>query len=133
MKRWIALASVAALAACSEAEAPAPEPTEEVVEVPMAVDGGPLAGSYATTDSNGGKAVWTLAEDGTFTLAADGADPVTGTYSNTPGDDGATFCADPEGDDAGETCFAISNPAEDGTWTATDPDGNVLTVSRSEG
>ena len=131
MKKWIALASMAALAACAEAEAPAPEPTEEVVEAATAIDGGPLAGAYQTTDTEGTEAMWTLAEDGTFTLETEGEDPVSGTYTNTPGDEGATFCADPDGDEAGETCFAISVPGEDGSWTATDPDGNVLTVSRN--
>lgn len=132
MRKWIALVSVAALAACAEAEAPVEEPVEEVVEAPTAVDGGPLAGTYTTVDGDGVNSTWTLAEDGTFTLASEGVDPVTGTYTNTPGEDGATFCADPDGEDAGETCFAISTPDEDGTWTATDPDGNVLTASRSE-
>jgi len=131
MKKIALIAGVLALAACAEAEAPEPEPTEEVAEAPMAIDGGPLAGSYSTTDSEGTASVWTLAEDGTFTLVTEGMDPVTGTYTNTPGENGATFCADPEGEEAGETCFAISVPAEDGSWTATDPDGNVLNVSRS--
>ena len=135
MKILYAMVATVALAACSQAEAPEEEAaTEEVVaEVPMAVDGGTLAGTYNTVDGDGGNAVWTLADDGTFTLAAEGADPVAGTYTNTPNEDGsATFCADPDGDEAGETCFAISNPNSDGGWTATDPDGNVLTVSRGE-
>ena len=130
MRKLIALAGIAALAACQQAEAPAEEAMEEVAEAPTGIDGGPLAGTYNTVGADGAAATWTLAEDGTFTLAADGADPVSGTYTNTPGDEGATFCADPEGDEAGETCFAISVPAEDGSWTATDPDGNVLTVTR---
>ena len=136
MRMLIAFAVTGLLAACSQAEAPDAEPAEEATAeaaVPMAVDGGPLAGSYKTVDADGGNALWTLNEDGTFTLAADGADPVSGTYTNTPADDGsATFCADPEGEEAGETCFAISNPASEGGWTATDPDGNVLTVTRAE-
>lgn len=133
MKKLIALASVITLAACQQAEAPAPEPTEEAAAVPLAIDGGPLAGTYNSVDAEGAKAVWTLADDGTFSLAAEGADPVTGTYTNTPNDDGATFCADPAGDDTPEACWAIGKPAEDGSWTATAEDGIVLTVSRSEG
>lgn len=132
MKNFAIIAAVGMVAACSQSEAPAPEPTEEAAAAPLAIDGGPLAGSYASTDADGNTAVWTLAEDGTFTLAAEGVDPVTGTYTNTPKDDGtATFCADPEGDDAGETCYAISAPGEDGSWTATDPDGKVQTVKRA--
>jgi len=133
MKQIVMIAAIGALAACSEAEAPAPEPTDTATAAaPLAIDGGPLAGSYSTTDAEGGEAVWTLAEDGTFTLVAEGVDPVAGTYTNTPNEDGtAKFCADPEGDEAGETCYAISVPGEDGSWTATDPDGNVLTVKRA--
>ena len=132
MKKWIALAGIAALAACQQAEAPAPEAAEEAADTPMAIDGGPLAGTYNAVDSEGTTAVWTLAEDGTFTLAAEGADPVAGTYTNTPNDDGATFCADPEGDDTPEACWAIGKPGEDGSWTATAEDGSVLTITRGE-
>lgn len=132
MRLFIALASATALAACSQAEAPESEAEEPAAEAPSAVDGGPLAGAYTTTDASGTEAVWTLAEDGTFTLETEGEDTVSGTYTNEDGDDGSTFCADPEGDEAGETCFAISVPGEDGSWTATDPDGNVLNVSRVE-
>lgn len=136
MKKIVAYASLLALAACAQ---PAEEdvdasPDQTSVEqiTPLAVDGGPLAGAYSTVDAEGTEALWTLAEDGTFTLETDGADPVSGTYTNTDGDTGSTFCADPEGDDAGEVCFAISIPGEDGRWTATDPEGNVLQVTRAE-
>jgi len=125
-------ASILALAACSQAEAPEPVEEEAVEAAPAAVDGGPLAGSYNTVDADGQAAVWALAEDGTFTLSAEGVDPVSGTYTNTSGDEGDTFCADPEGDDAGETCWAISEPAEDGSWTATAEDGSVLNVTRAD-
>ncbi len=138
MKRLLIVASCLAIAACGEAAAPVEEEAAveevaaEVAEAPAAVDGGPLAGSYNTVDADGQSAVWTLAEDGTFTLAAEGVDPVSGTYTNTTGEDGDTFCADPEGDEAGETCWAISTPAEDGSWTATAEDGSVLTVNRAD-
>jgi len=132
MRKILISASILALAACSQAEEPAPVEEEEVVEAPAAIDGGPLAGSYNTVDADGQSAIWELAEDGTFTLTAEGVDPVTGTYSNTSGDDGDTFCADPDGDEAGETCWAISVPGEDGSWTATADDGSVLTVNRAE-
>lgn len=134
MKKLIACAGVLTLVACGQPAETEAEP-EEVVEeeaVAMAVDGGTLVGAYSTTSEDGTEAVWTLANDGTFTLETEGVDPVTGTYTNTDTETGATFCADPEGDEAGEICYDISTPAEDGTWTATDPDGNVLAVSRKE-
>lgn len=127
MKKWIALASVAALAACAEPEAPAPEPVEEeVAEAPTAIDGGPLAGSYDTVDPDGNNAKWTLFDDGTFSLAAEGVDPVTGTFTS----EDTKFCADPAGDEEGESCWTLTEPSEDGSWTATGEDGVVLTVTR---
>ena len=132
MRKILISASILALAACSQAEEPAPVEEEEVVEAPAAIDGGPLAGSYNTVDADGQSAIWELAEDGTFTLTAEGVDPVTGTYTNSSGEDGDTFCADPDGDEAGKTCWAISVPGEDGSWTATADDGSVLTVNRAD-
>lgn len=131
MKKIILAASILGLAACSQPEEAAPVEEEVAEAAPLGIDGGPLAGSYSTVDADGQSAIWELAEDGTFTLTAEGVDPVTGTYTNTSGDDGDTFCADPEGDDAGETCWAISPPGEDGSWTATAEDGSVLTVNRA--
>ncbi len=138
MKKLIACAAVIALAGCGgeaepEAETPEMEAPEQAAteDVARAIDGGPLAGTYDTVDVDGNESVWTLNDDGTFTLETAGEDPVSGTYTNVVNDDGGTFCADPEGEEAGETCFAISQPGEDGTWTATDPDGNVLKASRA--
>ncbi len=134
MRILIATASAFALAACSQAEAPEPEVEEPAAEAEAStiVDGGPLAGAYSTVSADGVEASWTLAEDGTFTLETEGEDVVTGTYRNEDGEDGSKFCADPAGDEAGEICFALSVPGDDGSWTATDPDGSVLTVTRAE-
>ncbi|WP_394727825.1 hypothetical protein [Altererythrobacter sp. GH1-8] len=133
MRKLIIVASLAALAACAQDAEPEAEPEEAVEDaVPMAVDGGTLAGAYTSTGADGTVAVWTLAEDGTFTLETEGSDPVTGTFTNTDTETGANFCADPEGEEVGEICYAISTPAEDGSWTATDPEGNVLTIARRE-
>lgn len=137
MKTIIAVAALAVLSACGGS---APEDTTEepaaaapAAEVAMAVDGKPLAGSYNSVATDGSKSVWTLADDGTFTLTADGTDPVSGKYVNTANDDGtAKFCADPDGDDAAEVCYAISAPGADGGFTSTDPEGNVFTVARAD-
>lgn len=133
MKKLIACAGVLALAACSQPAETEAEPEAPVEEpVAMAVDGGTLAGAYSSIGADGTEALWTLAADGTFTLETAGADPVTGTFTNTDTETGATFCADPAGDEVGEICYAISTPGEDGSWTATDPAGNVLAVTRKE-
>lgn len=126
MRKLLTLASVLALAACSEAEAPAPEPTEEAAMAPTAIDGGPVAATYNVVGPDGAASVWILAEDGTFTLTAEGVDPVTGTYTLV----GDVFCADPVGEDTAAICYTQAI-AEDGTWTSTDPDGAASTVTRA--
>lgn len=128
MRKTLALAGILVLAACSKAEAPAPEPTEEAAAAPTAIDGGPLAATYNVEGPDGAASVWTLAEDGTFTLTAEGVDPVTGTYTS----EGDQFCADPEGEDAGQVCYTQAIGA-DGTWTSTDPEGAVSKVVRAAG
>ena len=126
MRKTLALAGILVLAACSEAEAPAPEPTEEAAAAPTAIDGGPIAATYNVEGPDGAASVWTLAEDGTFTLTAEGVDPVTGTYTS----EGDQFCADPEGEDAGQICYTQAIGA-DGAWTSTDPEGAVSKVVRA--
>ena len=126
MRKLVVIASIAVLAACSEPEAPAPEPTEEAAAAPTAVDGGPVAGTYNVEGPDGTASVWTLAEDGTFTLTAEGVDPVTGTYTS----EGDQFCADPEGEDRPAVCYT-QTIGEDGSWTSTDPDGGVSKVVRA--
>lgn len=128
MRKAFALAAVLVLAACSKEEAPAPEPTEEAAAAPTAIDGGPIAATYNVEGPDGVASVWTLAEDGTFTLTSEGVDPVTGTYTS----EGDQFCADPEGEEAAQVCYTQAI-AEDGTWTSTDPEGAVSKVTRAAG
>ena len=139
----IATALGITLAGCSKPEAPADlEQVEENLEMagntaagPTAVDGGRVAGTFNTVDSDETEANWTLNEDSTFILAANGLDPVTGTYININSENGAVFCAKPNDADAdaGDLCWNLSPPAEDGSWTATSDDGSVLIVTRVEG
>ncbi|MFZ9396098.1 MAG: hypothetical protein ACO25F_08580 [Erythrobacter sp.] len=128
MQKIILLTSILALAACAKPaeEAPAPAAEETASAAPTAVDGGPVAGTYNVEGPDGAASVWALAEDGTFTLTAEGVDPVTGTYTS----EGDTFCADPEGEEAAEVCYKQAI-GDDGTWTSTDPDGGVSKVARA--
>lgn len=126
MHKLVAIASIVLLAACSEPEAPAPEPTEEAAAAPTAIDGGPVAATYNVEGPDGAASVWILAEDGTFTLTSEGVDPVMGTYTL----EGDLFCADPEGEDTAAVCYTQAI-GEDGTWTSTDPDGAVSKVTRA--
>lgn len=115
MKKWIALASVAALAACNQAEAPAEEVAAEPEVVAMA--GG--AGVYEVATEDGGVAQTIMLEDGTYSdKDPAGNTTETGTWKT----EGDRTCFDPEGDDP-EYCFTNGPMAEDGAFTVT-PDGS---------
>lgn len=127
MKRIVlaALGSMA-LAACQGEEAAEEAPAAE--ETAAAAWGG----TYETTNAEGESATWVFADDGTFTVTwADGTTGG-GTYTSEEG----STCLDPteaEGEeDTGSTCYAQSEPGEDGSWTSTGPDGNVVTVRAVE-
>ena len=132
-----------AITGCSKPVAPADleqvegnlDSTEAAGARPITVDGGTVAGTFNTVDIDGAEAIWTINEDGTFTLAANGLDPVTGTYININSENGAVFCAKPNDADAetGDLCWDLSHPGEDGSWTATADGGSVLVVTRVEG
>lgn len=127
MKSLIAVAACAVLAACGSApEEAAPEeaPVEEV-----AVDttvGQP--GTYEVTYSDGSVATLTSAEDGTFTVVR-GEENGKGTWANKDG----KICFDFEGEEVADRCWTSSPVAEDGTWTSTADDGEVVTVKSVEG
>jgi len=141
--RALIIATVLGLAmtGCSKPDAPADlEQVEGNLDSagiagagPITVDGGTVAGTFSTVDTDGAEAIWTMNEDGTFTLAANGLDPVTGTYINITSENGAVLCAKPDDADAGDLCWDLSRPGEDGSWTATSDDGSVLTMTRVQG
>ena len=93
-------------------------------------ESGAMIGAFSFVDDQGSEAIWTLDQDGSFTLAADGIDPVNGSYTHSETDNGARLCATPDDADAGEICWDLTSPVEDGSWTATADNGAVLTVSR---
>lgn len=120
MKKFIAIAAIAALAACAEAEAPEVEP-----EVVADMETTAAEGLYEISIADGTVVGQTqLNADGTYTDMEEGKDPVSGTWEIV---DGKT-CFDPEGDD-GATCFTDGDPAEDGSWVATGEDGESVTVT----
>lgn len=123
MKKWIAAASMVAIAACS---APAPteeaaETTEAPAEETAAIPGGP--GTYEVTYADGSVGMLTTAEDGTFSATV-GEESGTGTITEVDG----KVCFDSEGDEEGATCWTNSEVAEDGSWTSTSDDGETVTV-----
>ncbi|GAA4038954.1 hypothetical protein [Parerythrobacter jejuensis] len=125
MKKLIAIASLAALGACSQSEpSTGADPTEVVVPQPSVT-----AGTYEATNAEGAVNRAVLAEDGTYaTYGADGSATGSGSWTNV----GRRTCFDPEGDTT-EVCYTDGTPAEDGTFTATSDDGNVISVRPVEG
>jgi hypothetical protein len=104
------------LSACSKKEeAPAAAASSDAAAAAStaAAPTEPAAGDYAVFDASG-KAL------GTTTINADG------TYRIWKVKDGKT-CFDPSGKDP-EECYTSSAPAADGSFTATDTKGAVLTV-----
>lgn len=129
LSRFAAVAAIAVtLAACSK-PAPAPVATEDgavaaASEAAAAPAPTPTPGAYAVTDAKG-------KDMGTTTINADGsyADDVPG-QRRVSGivkyHDGKT-CFDPSGS-APEECFTESVRAADGSFTATNAKGEVMTV-----
>ena len=120
MKKLIALASIAALAACAEAEAPAVEEAAEEVAAPAAVG----AGTYEVTYADGSVGTMVSEDDGTFSMTI-GETTGTGTYVNQDG----KVCFDADGDEEGATCWTNSPAGEDGSFTSVSDDGDTVSVA----
>jgi hypothetical protein len=130
MKKFVLLAGVALLAACSQKEDAAAPEAAATEAMPMdagtasaAVADGIQPGKYDVVDPDGKAMVTEVMADGTYQDWTDGKVTEKGTVAVK---DGKT-CFDPEGDE-GETCFADSTPAADGSFTATGPKGEVFKV-----
>ena len=118
MRKLIACAAIAVLAACSQAEAPPAEPEEVAVSEPAPADGAPVPGDYTVTYEDGTATPLTMNADGTWS----------GTNSEGEAGNGTYAFAD------GKTCFTSDPPNEnDSCWTPTpaDADGNFSSVSDS--
>lgn len=119
-------ASIAlALSACGKKdEAPVADTIEAAVATDAAVAALPPAGTYEVLDATGKvQGTTTINADGTYAEQMAGAGRVAGIVKLA---DGKT-CFDPSGK-APEECFTDSAPAADGSFTATDAKGVVVTV-----
>jgi hypothetical protein len=126
MKKFM-LITVAILAACSrDAEEPADtaakEDPEPAAVVPM---GQEAAGTYNVKRYNGGTSTIVINADGTYSDNGPGGTIETGRFALKDG----KRCFDPEGDEA-EVCWTVSQPRADGSFTATDPEGHIVTLMR---
>ena len=137
MKRIIAVAALAALAACSKpAEAPA-APAEATAEAapaaatePLAADGKPTVGKYKVTRADGSVVMDDLRADGTFvTTLADGKTETGKWEQKGPN----LYCATEDKEGAKQLCFD-EKVDDKGVYTSKHPEtGEVSTVVRVEG
>lgn len=127
MKKLIALAAIATLAACGERaeETPAPADTATAEATTAATDD--MSGVYDVKMADGSVLKSTINADGTYVdVAADGTE-TRGTFTRANGQD----CFDPEGDEPAE-CWTVAAPNADGSFTATTVDGKTtVTVTRT--
>jgi len=140
MKRILAVAAVAAVAACSQ-PAPAPEATSEapveaapdatasatVAEAPsLAADGKPAVGKYKVTTGDGKVFMEDVKADGTYTQTQDGKVTETGKWvQKSP----TEYCSTKDEAGAKEECNVEGIDAK-GVWTSKNPEGKVATVER---
>ena len=131
MKKFILLAAVAALAACSKpAEAPEADASAapEAVATNIAADGKSSIGKFKITDKDGAVYMEEDKADGTYIGTKDGKVVETGKWVQK---DPNTFCYTKDEKDPKEVCN--TETVENGVWTTKNAKGEVSTVERVEG
>ena len=136
MKRIIAIAAIAAVAACSK-PAPVPEATTEApIEAaaeasaapaagPIAADGKSSVGTFKVTTEKGVFMEEDKA-DGTYVSTQDGKVVETGKWvQKSPSE----FCYTEDKKDAKEECGTEQVDAK-GVWTSKNPEGKIATIER---
>lgn len=128
MKKFLVIAALAAVSACSKpAEAPAPEASSapEVVAEPIAADGQPSVGMYKVTDADGKVYMDDVRADGTYETKQDGKVVETGKWNQKSPN---LYCYTKDEAGAQEQCN--EEKVENGVWTTKNPEGKVSTVER---
>lgn len=127
MKKLLLLTALVALSACSqkaeESKETAAAPIETVTPAPVA-DSGTKTGTYDVKMADGTMATTVINADGSYVDTSAKGEIVKGLYASKDGKD----CFDPEGDALG-ACWDVTKPAADGSFTATSPEGTVVTVT----
>jgi len=123
MKKLIAIAGIATLAACGGGT---DEPAEDASldEAAAEVIPATSAGSYTSTTPDGVEVVVALNADGSYTVSEGGEQVEAGTWE----DNIRGTCLTAEGGD-GENCFNIQPGAEEGMMDITGPDGETMSYS----
>jgi hypothetical protein len=127
MKRFVLLAAIAVLSACSK-PAPAPEASASATAAaaePLAADGKPSVGKFKITSHDGKVFMEEDKADGTYVATQDGKVVETGTWVQK---DPNTFCFTKDEKDAKEECN--KETVVDGKWTTTNAKGEVSTIER---
>lgn len=126
MKKILAIAVIASLAACAEADTEADteiaaEPaTEEIAIAPGTV----TPGNYVVTGDFAGESPFTINADGTWTSVDEEGNPESGTSEIVNGQ----ICFTTEGETEAE-CWTNGEVAEDGSFTSVGPEGRTVTVT----
>lgn len=132
MRSIVLVLSVAALAACSSqpAEEQATEETPVASPAPASTSAGVVAngspaGAYEVTNADGTVMTTNINADGTYSdVDADGNVTEEGTYAVV---DGKT-CFSPTTEGAEAMCYTETQPAADGSFTATPDTGDAVEV-----
>ena len=137
MKKFVTVAALAALAACSK---PAPEPETAATEEPaamttetvttMAADGKPSTGKFEVTSAKGEKFNVEVKPDGTFEVTdASGKVADSGTWVQKSPEQ---YCETSSKEGSKEVCY--EEKVVDGVYTSKNPvTGETSTVVRIEG
>lgn len=130
MRKLIAVAALAVVAACSQEAATEADAPEEVAEAPaaaMAADGGTPYGSFKVTLADGSVLTEEVHEDGTYISTSASGEQRKGTWVQK----GDQYCTTSNDEGATERCHTESINDE-GVWISTDPDGETATIQRVE-
>jgi ABC-type Fe3+-hydroxamate transport system substrate-binding protein len=125
MKKLILIAAIATLSACSKPTEDTPAPAEtNASEAAPTMTAADIAGTYDAKYPDGTTHVVEITPDGAYTDTDANGLATKGMWSWKDGGS----CFDPDGD-AAAVCWTDSKPDANGVFTATAPDGTVVTVT----
>lgn len=124
MKKLLLLTAITALSACSQKAEESKETAAAAAAPAPTADSATKVGTYDVKMADGTMATTVINADGTYVDTSPKGEVVKGLYASKDGKD----CFDPEGDAPG-ACWDVTKPGADGRFTATSPEGTVVTVT----